>query len=113
MLVSRLDQYRFIWYILARLAARSWGQKYKSNSAGLAKLKRLPVQKQTRVPALTIVFAACIPSRAKPGMSPIVKVFGCRPTMTAPRTPGPAYENLQGNRGREGADRAARLERCA
>jgi hypothetical protein len=31
--------------------------------------------------------------------------------MTAPRTPGPAYETSKGgNRGREGADRAAKLE---
>ena len=34
-------------------------------------------------------------------MSPVVKVFGCRPTMTAPRTPGPAYANLQGRKPRD------------
>src|SRR5882757_5326610 len=31
----------------------------------------------------------------------IVKVFGCRPMMTAPRTPGPASANLQGRKPRE------------
>src|SRR5436189_89994 len=30
------------------------------------------------------------------------KLFGCRPTETAPRTPGPAYANLQGRKPREG-----------
>jgi len=44
--------------------------------------------------------AACRPpSRKRDRMSATtsasVKVFGCRPMMTAPRTPGPAYANLQ------------------
>jgi hypothetical protein len=30
-----------------------------------------------------------------------VKVFGCRPMMTAPRTRGPAFANLQGRKPRE------------
>jgi len=34
-------------------------------------------------------------------MSPIVKVFGSRPTMTGPDAPGPASENLQGRKPRE------------
>ena len=34
-------------------------------------------------------------------ISVLVKVFGCRPMMTAPRTPGPASANLQGRKPRE------------
>src|SRR6266478_906145 len=33
--------------------------------------------------------------------SAVVKVFGCRPMMTAPRTRGPAFANLQGRKPRE------------
>ena len=33
--------------------------------------------------------------------SAYVKVFGCRPMTTAPRTRGPAFENLQRRKSRE------------
>jgi hypothetical protein len=37
-----------------------------------------------------------------------VKVFGCRPTKMTPRTPGPAYANLQRRKPREGIRRTVR-----
>src|ERR1700687_838001 len=49
--------------------------------------------------------------------SEIVKVFGCRPMMTAPRTLGPASANLQGrkprNVGRSGASDAMGISSLA
>ena len=48
--------------------------------------------------------------------SAVVKVFGCRPMMTAPRTPGPASANLQGRKprevGRDGASHAMGFDGC-
>src|SRR5437764_11410302 len=41
-------------------------------------------------------------------MSAIVKVFGCRPTKMTPRTPGPAYANLQRRKPREGIRQTVR-----
>jgi len=37
-----------------------------------------------------------------------VKVFGCRPTKMTPRTPGPAYANLQRRKPREGIRQTVR-----
>src|SRR5205814_1068368 len=45
---------------------------------------------------------------AVPSMSAIVKVFGCRPTKMTPRTPGPAYANLQRRKPREGIRQTVR-----
>ena len=42
------------------------------------------------------VIRSCEPRAVKKLESGHVKVFGCRPTMTAPRTLGPASANLQG-----------------
>ena len=41
-------------------------------------------------------------------MSVVVKVFGCRPTKMTPRTPGPAYANLQRRKPREGIRQTVR-----
>src|SRR2546422_10925024 len=41
-------------------------------------------------------------------MSESVKVFGCRPTKMTPRTPGPAYANLQRRKPREGIRQTVR-----
>src|SRR5437868_12491062 len=41
-------------------------------------------------------------------MSVRVKVFGCRPMTATPRTPGPAYANLQRRKPREGIRRTVR-----
>src|SRR2546430_6553073 len=41
-------------------------------------------------------------------MSACVKVFGCRPTKMTPRTPGPAYANLQRRKPREGIRQTVR-----
>src|SRR5947207_15616937 len=41
-------------------------------------------------------------------MPAIVKVFGCRPTKMTPRTPGPAYANLQRRKPREGIRQTVR-----
>jgi len=40
--------------------------------------------------------------------SGFVKVFGCRPTKMTPRTPGPAYANLQRRKPREGIRQTVR-----
>jgi len=40
--------------------------------------------------------------------SAVVKVFGCRPTKMTPRTPGPAYANLQRRKPREGIRQTVR-----
>ena len=40
--------------------------------------------------------------------SVVVKVFGCRPTKMTPRTPGPAYANLQRRKPREGIRQTVR-----
>src|SRR5204863_7117091 len=41
-------------------------------------------------------------------LSLVVKVFGCRPTKMTPRTPGPAYANLQRRKPREGIRQTVR-----
>src|SRR2546429_8513920 len=41
-------------------------------------------------------------------MPAVVKVFGCRPTKMTPRTPGPAYANLQRRKPREGIRQTVR-----
>jgi hypothetical protein len=43
-----------------------------------------------------------------PHESGSVKVFGCRPTKMTPRTPGPAYANLQRRKPREGIRQTVR-----
>src|SRR5205814_4122426 len=45
---------------------------------------------------------------AVPSMSAHVKVFGCRPTKMTPRTPGPAYANLQRRKPRDGIRQTVR-----